>query len=387
MSASDPATGTPYALFCDRWLPWYRRSLHEEIEAFKIFAPHIFPRVHHEDSPHWPTLHLLPKGAWTATSPSSLYSTLASINPAILKQLRDLEPAFLHAMGGHTGLYASKYASLVDRPLIVSLLGRDLTSWIRPDRYSPEARAWQAGKEELIAATTSFIVSSGEMFELALECRIPVEKLFRHRTGIQTRSYPFNMDYARLKPGVNDSLIVMKGRFLEEWGFRYGIKAFAHLCKSFPVRLAIIGDGDLREELQAQISDLHLQSRVTFIEPRSPREAAVLKQASLALIPSVVGSDLQREFSSRFTMEAAALGIPIVATSHGANADTVEDGVTGYLVPERDVDALSDRAAFLLEEPLTSREFAAAGRAKIEFQFDVKKTSRTLEGFFKSVLA
>ena len=71
-----------------------------------------------------------------------------------------------------------------------------------------------------------------------------------------------------------------------------------------------------------------------------------------------------REGFPRAAMEAAAMGVPIVATDIRGCRQVVDDGVTGILVPTRDVDALTDAIDRLVRDPDCRHRMGAAGRAE-----------------------
>ena len=70
-------------------------------------------------------------------------------------------------------------------------------------------------------------------------------------------------------------------------------------------------------------------------------------------------------------LEAMAAGVPVVASAVGGVAELVVDGVTGFIVPPGDPDALSDALARLLADSRLRRQMGAAGRARAEALFDL----------------
>jgi glycosyltransferase involved in cell wall biosynthesis len=72
-------------------------------------------------------------------------------------------------------------------------------------------------------------------------------------------------------------------------------------------------------------------------------------------------------------LEAMAAGLPVVATPRAAIPDAVEDGVTGLLVPERDVPALTDALARLLGDAELRRRLGAAGRDRWQRRFTLER--------------
>jgi colanic acid/amylovoran biosynthesis glycosyltransferase len=77
-------------------------------------------------------------------------------------------------------------------------------------------------------------------------------------------------------------------------------------------------------------------------------------------------------------MEAMAVGVPVISTFHTGIPELIDNEVSGFLVPERDVDLLKLRISSLIEHPEKSMEFAIAARNKIEAEFDIKKLNSQL---------
>jgi glycosyltransferase involved in cell wall biosynthesis len=85
-------------------------------------------------------------------------------------------------------------------------------------------------------------------------------------------------------------------------------------------------------------------------------------------------------------MEAMASGVPVVATRVAGVGELVEDGVSGFLVPPGDPAPLAESVAKLIEDPALRSRFGAAGRAKVEKEFDVRHEAARLHGILVAAL-
>lgn len=124
------------------------------------------------------------------------------------------------------------------------------------------------------------------------------------------------------------------GRFSPQKGLDLLLRAIHRL----PVHVAlwIVGDGPLRTELETQAATLNIQDRVTFFGWQE--EAAVkefYRKADLFVLSSL------DEGMPLVVLEAMAMGLPIVATDVSGTQELVRSGENGYLVPVKDVDALT----------------------------------------------
>jgi glycosyltransferase involved in cell wall biosynthesis len=94
-----------------------------------------------------------------------------------------------------------------------------------------------------------------------------------------------------------------------------------------------------------------------------------------------------REGFPRAAMEAAAMGVPIVATDIRGCRQVVDDGVTGRLVPVRDAGALADAVAALASDPAARAPMADAARAKATREFDQQRVIDITLGVYEELLA
>ena len=85
--------------------------------------------------------------------------------------------------------------------------------------------------------------------------------------------------------------------------------------------------------------------------------------------------------------EAAARGVPVVATRHGGIPEAVEDGSSALLVPERDADALAAAIVRLGSDPSLARRIGEAGRARMAEAFEVGRQVALLEDWYDEVCA
>jgi glycosyltransferase involved in cell wall biosynthesis len=85
-------------------------------------------------------------------------------------------------------------------------------------------------------------------------------------------------------------------------------------------------------------------------------------------------------------MEYMALGKPVVATRAGGNPELVEEGRTGYLVADKDVDALTEHVLGFLDDPQKAQEFGARGRARIQMEFSLQKMTDEYIALYRTLI-
>lgn len=112
----------------------------------------------------------------------------------------------------------------------------------------------------------------------------------------------------------------------------------------------------------------------------------ILNNAHLFIAPSVTAKDGNQDAPINVLKEAMAMGLPAISTDHGGIPELVEDGVSGFLVPERDVDALVEKLGYLIEHPEIWTEMGRAGRAYVEAHYDLNKLNDQLVAIYRQVL-
>jgi colanic acid/amylovoran biosynthesis glycosyltransferase len=206
-----------------------------------------------------------------------------------------------------------------------------------------------------------------------------------HRMAIDTRLFAFRPR----RPSADGVMrIVTIARCVEKKGLFDALSAIRELANHHPGRVEyhLVGSGPLRARLEQAVADGDLGEVVTFHGVLSQQSvAALLDEMHVMLAPSVTASDGDMEGIPVALMEAMAVGLPVVTTRHSGIPELVEDGVSGHLVDERDVDGLVERLEGLMAAPDSWVELGRAGRRRVEEDFDVATWNARLIEQFASV--
>lgn len=147
-------------------------------------------------------------------------------------------------------------------------------------------------------------------------------------------------------------------------------------------RCVVVGDGRGREELVALRDRLRLGAVVEFVGPARQSEVLALWQsAAVAVLTS------QSEGMPLSLIEAAACGVPAVATAVGGVPELVEEGVTGLLAPAGDAADVARKLDRVLREPDFARQLGAAARRRVEERFSLHRQVDRLLSLWTEVLA
>lgn len=303
-------------------------------------------------------------------------------SPTALRWIREHRFDLLHAHFGPASMYALGPATLFDLPLVVTYHGYDVPFLTSRERLRPTWWRYWALSGWMLRRVDRFLAASDELARMLIELGAPPQRVHVWRLGV---TIPPQWTPRTLR---DDPRVVMIGRFVEKKGFDVGLRAFARIAPRFPgAVLQIVGDGPGRAALEAIIAEHRLGDRVQLLGVLPHAEVfATLERADVLVAPSNVDASGNRESGLLVVKEAAARGLPAVGTIHGGIPEIIDDGVTGFLVRERDVETLAARLGQLLEDAELRRAMGIAARAKMEREYDIVERVRVLEDHYDAVV-
>lgn len=145
------------------------------------------------------------------------------------------------------------------------------------------------------------------------------------------------------------------------------------------VRFLLVGDGPLRQPLEAYADQLGIGGDVSFLGLRDDIPA-LLAATDLAVLSSV-----QEGFSNAI-IEAMAAGRPVVATNVGGNAEAIVHGATGYIVPPGDERAMAEAMLRILDDDRLMAEFGTKGRQRTVERFRREDRFREIDELYVQAL-
>ena len=113
----------------------------------------------------------------------------------------------------------------------------------------------------------------------------------------------------------------------------------------------------------------------------------VYRKAHIFVLPSVTASDGDSEGQALVLQEAQAAGIPVVSTFHNGIPDGVLNGESGFLVPERDVDALAEKLEYLIGHPEIWPEMGKCGREFVEKNYNIRRLNRRFAEIYQQLVS
>jgi glycosyltransferase involved in cell wall biosynthesis len=230
-----------------------------------------------------------------------------------------------------------------------------------------------------------FIVVSDSLKQILMERRgIPAHQVVRVYNGIELSQYHPDAQYGKLRKewGIPQRvpLIGAVGRLVWQKGFEFFIKAVSEIVGVIPeAKFLLVGDGPLRERLEALSEELRVRDNVIFTGFRSDIKK-ILSAIDILVIPSIL------EGFPMITLEAMAMAKPIVATNIDGITEQITDGVNGILVLPKNPSALTKAVIRVLNDKELARNMGLAAMDKVEQEFSVEKMIAETEKVYLSLL-
>lgn len=280
------------------------------------------------------------------------------------KSFIKLDSDIIHCHFGTTGLTVAdlRRIGVVKGALITSFHGMDIT--VFPKRYGVGFYKYLFNSPGLFTGNSNFIISK------MIENGCPPDRIFKVPECLNINQFKYRTEIPPRKPVT----ILTVGRFVEKKGYEYSLRAVALLKEQgIDFEYQIIGEGPLLGSMKLLAKELNVSENVIF-NGALKQDAVVTfyESAHIFLLPSVTAADGDTEGQGLVLQEAQAIGLPVVATLHNGFPDSIIDGVTGYLVPERDATALYEKLLLLCNDEAMCKKIGQKGRSFVEQSFDSK---------------
>ena len=176
-----------------------------------------------------------------------------------------------------------------------------------------------------------------------------------------------------------DPLVLFVGRLV---GYK-GVDVLLRSLTQARARAVIVGDGPLRPQLEQLTRDLGIASRVQFAGNAAPEELSALYNAcDLFVLPSVT----RAEAFGMVQIEAMSCRKPVVCTDLPSGVPWVnQHGITGLVVPPRDVDAMTSAIVTLLSDADLRRRMGECGRQRVVSEFSVRRMVEQTTSLYRSL--
>jgi len=301
--------------------------------------------------------------------------------PFFFRRVGKHKPILVHAHCAPAGLTVLPMARWLKVPLVVTVHGYDAT--VRDAeliRSHYRARVYVRNRHVLHKETALYIAVSEFLRKEMIARGFPQERIVTHYIGVDTQFFQPDRHIAR------EPVVLFTGRLTEKKGCRHLIRAMQEVEAVVPAaRLVVIGDGELRQELE------HMASKglrnYSFLGVECPEVVRDwMNRASVFCVPSVRAQSGDTEGFGMVFVEAQAMGLPVASFSSGGVPEAVQDGGTGLLAEEGDWRTLAGNILTLLKDRNRWRAMSEAGRRRVLASFDLTTQTAKLEEMYGRVL-
>lgn len=293
---------------------------------------------------------------------------------------RRLRPTLVHTHNPKPGIYGRLAARAARVPVVVNTVHG---LYAIPEDPLPRRTAVYALERTAAACSDLELVQNEEDLAVLRRLRVPPSRLELLGNGIDLARFdprrhdPASATRARRELGAeaDDVVIGAVGRLVAEKGYRELFEALQALPPR--ARVAVIGfdEPGKKDGISPQEVADAAAAGVRFLGGRSDVDW-LYSGMDIFVLAS------HREGMPRAAMEAAAMGLPVVATDVRGCRQVVEHGVTGLLIPPRDPAALANAVATLVADPALRAQMGRAGRERALRRFDQQRCiDITLAGY------
>lgn len=290
------------------------------------------------------------------------------------------------------GLPAYYYSWQYDVPIVLTIHALPLAASAHlPDipglKNTAQSALWLAGKgvakgcTEVVAPTQTAAAMVDEKFDC--HTRV-ISNGVDHELFNPDPAYPDEAEVLSSKYGIDPDLpvILHVGRLDGDKQVELVIEAAVRVMRDLPAQLLVVGDGTEREKLIELTKEYGIQGNAHFPGYITTHGdlAAIYRMASVFCM----GSEIEAQ--GIVLLEAAASGVPIVAFRATCFHEIVTEGVNGYLVPRRDVDAMAERIKFLFQHLDLAKNMGLEGR-KLTTSYSIEAAVNQYEEIFRSLLS
>ena len=316
----------------------------------------------------------------------------------IKKIIREFKPDIVHTHASKSGAIGRLAARACKVPLVVHTFhGHVFHSYfnkflsdivIRMERYL-------AKKTDAIVA-----ISESQKYELSSVYRIaPAEKIHVIPLGFNLDKFSRDQDTKRIifrnkyGFGADDMLIGIIGRIVAIKNHDMFLEVAARVKASCPekkIRFVIIGDGDMRPQVEKKAGELGL-SYSYFITHPGDQTDVVVTSWETEIDQALAGLDIvlltsNNEGTPVSLIEAQSAGKPVVSTDVGGVEDIVSHGSSGYITPVNDVTGFSAYVVELIRNEGLRKSMGEAGHSNVIRKFSRQRLVRDMKQLYLGFL-
>ncbi len=299
------------------------------------------------------------------------------------KYIHQIKPDLFHA---HMGFEAVRWLNFIKKiklPLVTTFYGQDVSKL-------GKIPYWLNKYQDLFEYGALFLAEGPYLKQQLVNLGCPEEKVVVQKLGVNIENYP-PKQYLEKTP--NSKFVILQvSTFREKKGIEYSLEAISKLRENnYSIEFRLIGAGDSLEVEQKLVDlakKLGIEDNVKFLGKKSHRETIEeMTKSDIFLHPSVTAEDGDNEGGSPVGItEAAAVGLPVISTLHADIPSVVINGVSGFLVEERNSKFLAEKIEFLINNSSILKDFGNSARNHIINNFNQSLLIKSLENIYNRTI-
>ncbi|HEK19376.1 MULTISPECIES: N-acetyl-alpha-D-glucosaminyl L-malate synthase BshA [unclassified Mucilaginibacter] len=259
-------------------------------------------------------------------------------------------------------------------PVITTLHGTDITLVGQDNTLKPVV-TFSINKSDGVTAVSEHLkADTYKYFKIEKDIRVIPNFIDMNRFSLKPKDH-----FKKAIAPNGEKILVHTSNFRKVKRTEDVIKMFAKVIEQIPAKLLMVGDGGERSACEKLSRTLGISEHVRFLGKQDAIEE-ILSVADLFLMPSV------SESFGLAALEAMACKVPVISSNAGGLPELNIDGVTGYLLNVGDVDAMAEKAVYILEDEERLAQFKenAFERAK---QLELSNIMPVYESYYEEIIA
>lgn len=298
----------------------------------------------------------------------NFYGSVGEEKKSLLQTLRKKSPEVILVHFGSTALRILPIAKKLRIPIVAHFHGLDVSSQLTNKWYK-----WSLLRHA--KSFTAIVVVGNHQKKWFVEQGIPENRIFVIPCGVPTE------EFTPPCTKRNDILrFITVSRINKQKGISFTIRAFKEVAENIPnIHLDIVGDGPQMSSSVNLVERLALDDKVTFWGEQPQVKVKQCLALGHVFLQHSLDSEGWREGWGVSMAEAAAMELPVVATRCGGIPEQVEDGVTGFVVEQKDINGMAKAMLRLAKDNELREMMGKEGRQRMIHYFDTNIQISKLE--------
>jgi len=258
-------------------------------------------------------------------------------------------------------------------PIITTLHGTDITLVGKDPSFEPVVSYSLNMSDGITAVSESLKKDTYEHFQTRKEIKVIPNFIDIERFSKKSKDH-----FRKAIAPKGEHLIVHTSNFRKVKRVEDVVKIFSLIREKIPSKLLLVGDGPERQNIEMLCRELHINDSVSFLGKQDPVEE-ILSVADLFLMPS------ETESFGLSALEAMACEVPVISSNAGGIPELNIDGLSGFLCEVGDVNAMAEKAIYILEDEARLKTFKVNAK-KRAMEFHIDKIVPQYEHYYEEVV-